>query len=223
MARYNLEQRGLDFESCGKKLKWSYEGTDEWGLINLLLDFKLFKQGHSKKICPIIIIKEDDLEYTCVFDYHYTVSSKNSSHTYRQTVFFRYSKALALPHFLMVPEKWYHRIGTYFGMQDIDFVEYPVFSKNYLLKGTDEDYVRFHFNHPELMRFFDQVGFYSLEGMNYLMILYVHEVLLPPDQISQLVNIGNRIHNFLADKTPDVELPEFIEFDPLSPLPPEIK
>src|SRR5687767_2639400 len=214
MARYRLENRISEFELCANDLSWKIQENDEWGLIKMLLDFKLFKKGHRRKICPIIITKDNELEYTCVFDYAYTISSKNSSRTFRQTVYFRYSKELALPHFVMVPEKWYHRIGTYFGMQDIDFVQYPEFSHNYLLKGDDEDYIRYHFNHPELIRFFDRVGFYSLEGMNYLMILYIHDVLLPHEQINQLVRIGNTIHNYMADKTPDISLPEFNIEDP---------
>lgn len=209
MARYKLDKRFGEFEGCAKKLNWSFKEEDEWGLIKLMLDFKLFKKGHRRKICPVIIMDEGDLEYSCVFDYSYTISSNNSSRTYRQTVYFRYSKALALPHFVMVPEKWYHRIGTYFGMQDIDFVEYPEFSHHYLLQGSDEDYIRHHFNHPELIKFFDKQDFYSLEGMNYLMVLYVHDVVLPENQIMQLVRIGNTIHNYLADKTPSIELPEF--------------
>jgi len=188
---------------------WSYKEQDDWGVIKWLLDFKLFRYGHKQKITPLIILEKDDLSFTCAFDYIYTVSSGKSSHTYRQTVYFRYSKALALPYFIMVPEKWYHRIGTYFGMQDIDFAQYPTFSKNYLLKGEDEDYIRYHFDNPELMRFFDSQGFYSLEGMNYLMIMYVHNVILPLEQMTQLIHIGNTVHNFLADKTPDIELPEF--------------
>ncbi len=107
----------------------------------------------------------------------------------------------------MVPEKWYHRIGTYFGMQDIDFIEYPEFSQNYLLRGADEDYIRYHFNHPEMIRFFDQQGFYSLEGVNYLMILYVNNVVLPTEQALQLVKIGDRLHDFFAVKTPALTLP----------------
>src|SRR5688500_6595166 len=112
MARYRLDKRISEFEGCAKKLSWAFKDEDEWGIIKLMLDFKLFKRGHRRKICPIIILDEGDLEYSCVFDYSYTISSNNSSRTYRQTVFFRYSKALALPHFVMMPEKWYHRLGT---------------------------------------------------------------------------------------------------------------
>lgn len=209
MARYRIENRLKDFEYCGRELSWPVHPNDEWGMIKWLLDFKLFKKGHGRKVCPLIIQKQDDLEFTSVFDYTYKISSKNSSRTYRQTVFFRYSKALALPHFMMIPEKWYHRLGIYFGMQDIDFVQYPTFSHNYLLQGKDEEYIRYHFDHPDLIRYFDRQGFYSLEGMNYLMVLYIHNTVLPKEQMLQLVNIGNRIHNYLAGKTPDIELPEF--------------
>lgn len=211
MARYKLDRRITEFESCAKSLKWAYKEIDDFGLIKLMLDFKLFKRGTRKKICPLIVIDEGNLEYTCVFDYTYTISTGKSSTTYRQTVYFRYSKLLALPHFVMVPEKWYHRIGTYFGMQDIDFVEYPAFSHNYLLQGEDEDYIRYHFDHPEMIKFFDNQSFYSLEGMNYLMILYIDNTVLPTDQMKQLVRIGNALHNYLADKTPDIHLPEFEE------------
>ncbi len=182
-------------------------------MLSWLLDFKLFKIGHRKKIMPVIIREEDDLSFTCLMDYIYTVSSNNSRHIYHQTVYFKYSKALALPHFLMIPEKWYHRLGVRFGMQDIDFVSYPDFSQNYLLQGEDEDYIRHYFNNPEMMRFFGLQDFYSMEGMNYLMILYVHNKILPREQMVQLVHIGNTLHNYFKGKTPDIRLPEEIEKD----------
>ncbi len=209
MARYKIDRRIDEFEVCAQTMGWVFKPDDEWGMIKWLLDFKLFRKGRHHKVTPIIIHESDDLGFTCAFDYIYTISTGKSSHTYRQTVYFRYSKALALPHFVMVPEKWYHRIGTYFGMQDIDFVQYPTFSQNYLLQGSDEDYIRYHFDNPDLVRFFDQQGFYSLEGMNYLLILYVHNVVMPQEQIIQLIHIGNTIHDYLAGKTPDIELPEF--------------
>ena len=176
-------------------------------MIKWLLDFHLFKKGGRKVISPMLMHKKDDLEFSSLFDYAYTVSTGKSTVTFRQTVYFRYSKALALPHFTMVPEKWYHRLGTYFGMQDIDFVEYPTFSENYLLQGRDEDYIRYHFDHPDMIRFFNQQGFYSMEGMNYLFVMYVNNVLLPAEQALQLVTIGDHLHDYFANKTPGISLP----------------
>lgn len=208
MGLFSKVDRMEDFSSCANTLGWELQPKDDFGMLKWLLDFNLFKLGGGKKISPIIRKRETELEHSCLFDYAYTVSTGKSAHTFKQTVYFRYSKSIALPHFVMVPEKWYHRVGTYFGMQDIDFVEYPIFSRNYLLKGEDEDYIRHHFDNPDLMRYFDQQGFYSLEGMNYLLILYVHNVLLPVEQSLQLVKIGDHLHDYFADKTPGIELPK---------------
>ncbi len=219
MSKVKRDTRQLTYEACAKKLQWTLRPKDDTGMLKWLLDFQLFKRGGRKTFSPMMIQHHGDLEFTCVFDYAYTVSSGKTTVTFRQTVYFKYSKALALPHFIMVPEKWFHRIGTYFGMQDIDFVEYPVFSQNYLLRGEDEDYIRHHFDHPEMIRYFDKQKFYSLEGMNYLMVLYVHNVVMPQQQIMQLVTIGNSLHNFFADKTPGIDLPEDgTEYD-MPPLP----
>lgn len=211
MAWYNPARREEEFRACANALDWTFKPADESGMINWLRDFKLFSVGMRHRIMPMIITREDELAFTTLFDYSYTISNGKTSVTYRQTVYFRYSKALALPAFVMVPEKWYHRIGTFFGMQDIDFVEYPEFSQNYLLRGSDEDYIRYHFHHPEMIRFFDQQGFYSLEGSNYLMIFYVHNVVLPQEQSLQLVNIGNALHDFFVQKTPSIDLPPMTE------------
>ncbi len=213
MLWYKKKERMEAFRSWASEKGWKYVEQDDMGTLKWLEDFSLFKYGSGRKIGPMMMLEEDDLTFRCLFDYTYTVSTGKSSATYWQTVFFRYSKKLALPHFIMVPEKWYHRVGTYFGMQDIDFVQYPEFSQNYLLRGKDEEYIRHHFDHPDMIRFFDTQDFYSMEGVNYLMIMYVSNKVLPKEQALQLVNIGNRLHDFLADKTPGIELPPGIALE----------
>ena len=213
MRWYKKKERQQEFKAWASQLQWKFIPDDDSGTLKYLEDFQLFKYGGSRKIGPMVILEDDDLAFRCLFDYTYTVSTGKSSATYWQTVFFRYSKKLALPHFIMVPEKWYHRIGTYFGMQDIDFVQYPEFSQNYLLRGKDEDYIRHHFDHPDMIRFFNRQGFYSMEGVNYFMIMYINNKVLPAEQALQLINIGNRLHDFLADKTPGIELPPGIAFE----------
>lgn len=208
MKKYRFEDREVDMRDCANRLDWKYIPKDDSGMLKWLLDFKLFRVGHSKEISPLITSKVNDLEFASAFDYKYVVSSNNSSVTYRQTVFFRYSKSIALPHFQLVPEKWYHRVGTALGMQDIDFVQYPEFSKNYLLRGMDEPYIRYHFEHPEMIRFFNNNALFSLEGVNYLMIAYMNNIVLSRNEIYSLVQLGNTMHDFFADKTPNVELPE---------------
>lgn len=207
MFRRNNKQLA-EYEAAARMLQWRFIPEGDKSMISWLKDFRLLKTGSSRLVAPMLMYKGHEMEHTCVFDYVYTVSTGKSSQTFKQTVYFRYSKALALPHFILMPERWYHRLGTYFGMQDIDFVEYPIFSKNYLLQGKDEDYIRYHFDHPEMIRFFDQQGSISMEGMNYLFILYSHNVQLPHDQIVEFVKVGDLLHDYLADKTPDIHLPD---------------
>lgn len=212
MSRNKSDSRLDVYRQCASELDWEWRPKDESGMIRWLEDFRLFKQGSGKKISPLILHKGDDLDFTSTFDYAYTVSTGKTTITFRQTVYFRYSKALALPHFILVPEKWYHRVGSYFGMQDIDFVEYPEFSQQYLLRGKDEDYIRYHFDHPEMVRYFRKQGGLHMEGMNYLLILYSHNVIMPRDHIRQLIQSGNTFHNYFSDKTPDIQLPEAPDF-----------
>lgn len=216
MRRYRKAQREEEWQYCASQLGWKYFPKDDTGILKWLLDFKLFKVGHTKEIGPIVISKDNDLEFSCAFDYKYLVSSGNSNAIYRQTVFFRYSKAIALPHFQLVPEKWYHRLGNLLGMQDIDFVAYPEFSQNYLLQGMDEPYIRYHFEHPEMIRFFNNHSRFSMEGMNFLMIAYMNNVLLYREDIKRLIHLGNTIHDFFSDKTPSIELPSESPQDGLS-------
>ncbi|MEC9473853.1 MAG: hypothetical protein VX584_04130, partial [Actinomycetota bacterium] len=49
---------------------------------------------------------------------------------------------LQLPTFVIRPENLFHKIGSTFGYQDIDFDAHPTFSKRYLLRGPDEEAIR---------------------------------------------------------------------------------
>jgi len=113
MPWYKKDGRAEELRACANALNWAFKPKDESGMIKWLLDFNLFKHGGGRKIEPLIITREDDLAFTCMFDYTYTISTGKSTATFHQTVYFRYSKALALPHFVMVPEKWYHRVGLH--------------------------------------------------------------------------------------------------------------
>ena len=59
------------------------------------------------------------------------------AHTYYQTFFFIQSKDLGLPEMLIYPEKFFHKVGSLLGMQDIDFEEWPEFSRKFLVQGDE--------------------------------------------------------------------------------------
>lgn len=177
-------------ERLAFELKMSFREKDQWNLHTLLVDFKLFRRGGRKGITNIMH-RADPLHNTDVyiFDYRYTISTGNSSKTFRQTVFFIHSKELGLPFFRMRPEHFFDKIGSWLGIEDIDFEDYSKFSQQYHLKGDNEDYIRYTMS-DEVLKFFTVEKKWFLEGINYYMILYQRDKQLSPAQIKVMYKKG---------------------------------
>ena len=92
-------------------------------------------------------------------DYRYTIGNGKNSTTWQQTVILFRSPSINAPRFEIKPEGWLHKVGGLIGLQDIDFVESPEFSKKYLLTGSDESAIR-DFLRPEVLQLL--VGFQNL-------------------------------------------------------------
>jgi hypothetical protein len=80
------------------------------------------------------------------------------------------STQLSLPYFLLRPEGILHKMGSAFGDQDIDFEEFPKFSRQYLLRGPEEQ-VRNVFNSNVLSYFDNDLG-WTLEGFETQLLVY---------------------------------------------------
>lgn len=187
-------------------LQMDFREKDDWGMIGFLKGFQLFSRGLGKKVTNILTHQDATIQMESrVFDYTYKISNGKSSKTFKQTVFFIQSKALGLPEFLLKPENFFHKIGVYFGMQDIDFHEYPEFSDQYLLKGKDEDYIRATMTDP-VLKFFTVEKDWCLEGVNYFLILYQNNVLLPPGKIRKFYRKGMEIAEMLIQEKPKLKL-----------------
>ncbi len=192
------DQRSRQLENVAHQLGMRYEAEDEWGLHTMLKDFQLFSKGRRPRITNMIWRQDGLLQLeTRIFDYRYTVSTGKSSRVFKQTVFFVQSKKLALPQFLLKPEHFFHKLGQWLGLQqDIDFERYPRFSEQYLLRGDDEGYIRASFP-EEAMQFFTIEKNWTLEGINYYLIFYRKNYLMPPSRIVNFYKKGMHIHQML--------------------------
>lgn len=196
----NPLSRKQHFERLAYQLEMKYSPTDEWGLTTLLKDFKLFRRGGRRRIKNLLEQRSGLHQIdTRIFDYHFTVSTGNSSQTFKQTVFFVESKELGLPQFLMKPENFFHRVAAFLGFDDIDFEEFPKFSENYYLKGEDEEYIRSSLN-EEFLKFFSVEKKWYLEGLNYYMIFYQFNKLLTPSRVQDLHQKGLRLVEMLKQE-----------------------
>lgn len=198
--RTRKPSRTEQLQSIAQSLHMDFSADDSLQILNLLKDFKLFGIGHSKKIKNLLweYDIEGDLK-SYIFDYQYTVSAGNSHHIHRRTVFFFYSKKLGLPDFRLQPEKFFHRIAGWLGWEDIDFVEHEVFSRQYHLKGNDEELIRDTFT-DDVCHYFQFQKNWCVEGLNYFLIVYRNENRLPVERIKEYYQIAREIYHILKDK-----------------------
>ncbi|MBK8502989.1 MAG: hypothetical protein IPL46_12695 [Saprospiraceae bacterium] len=186
-------KRGEDIQQIAGQLSCDYRSKDDFGLIKLLADFKLFNSGGRRSIRNILSHDVPSLDCKIwIFDYHYTISTGHSSHTVKQSVFFIQSKELGLPHFHLRPEHFLDKIGSWFGMEDIDFDEYSNFSKAYHLKGADEYMIRKTFSDRVIDYFTSEPGWH-VEGLNYYLVIYRAKKLLHPTQLAAFEGKGHEV------------------------------
>ena len=190
--------RTADLRRMASKLDLDFEEKDEWGIKALLRDFELFQKGGRRRITNIMSktlgLMEEKVN---IFDYQYTISTGKSSATYYQTVFFIQSKELGLPEMLIYPENFFHKIGELFGMQDIDFVEYPEFSRKFLVQG-DEWRIR-RLMDEELTKFFLIERHWCLESLGFYLVFYRRKALVKPKSMKALFNKGMALYEHLRD------------------------
>ncbi len=168
-----FNKRRNEIRKVAKELNMDFYEADDFGLVAFLEDFKLFSIGRSKKI-KNMLIRVDGKEGLDIriFDYRYVIGSGKSTQFFNQTVFYLHSEKLGLPQFMLKPENFFHRIGKFLGMpQDINFEEYPEFSKQYYLKGEEEAAVRSTFK-DDLLHFFTVEKNWTLEGRKFTLIFY---------------------------------------------------
>ncbi len=84
----NGAYRKIQLEKIANTTQFSYTSEDEFGLINLLKDFRLFKKGIRKTIVNMVRDKTASYESDFyVFDYHYKIYHDEDVLNFSQTVF----------------------------------------------------------------------------------------------------------------------------------------
>ncbi len=166
-----------------------------------LSDFHLFSHGHSKRLWNLLYAKSRNLTMAC-FDYKYTAHrpiplkgfhtyTRYQSVKYQSVLYFRF-EGTELPCFFLQPQNIWDKIGSYFGYQDINFDDYPVFSDYYLLRGTDEKLIRRLFTN-EVIQFYENQPDLNTEIAGNTLLYYHHSFT-----VDQRVN-PPLIHSFMEN------------------------
>lgn len=191
--------RDIQFEKIAEKSGLSYTYNDEFGLINLLKDFRIYKKGGEQKIENILGEKTElYISDFRIFDFQYAVQRGKNKLISRQTVFFVQSKNIGLPQFYMEPERYFTKASKYLGMEDIDFEAFSQFSDQYWLKGESESEIRSAMS-DKVLHYFTVEKDWSLEGLNYFMIFYKKDKIIPTTDLLEFYQKGKAIVDLFTE------------------------
>lgn len=156
------KKRSEALKLIANAMNFSFLRKGDDSLINAHDNFNLFSKGRSKKAANVMNGRANDMDIT-IMDYQYTTGNGKNSHIWSQSLVIVQSNLLQLPAFALSPENFFHKIGSIFGYKDIDFASHPKFSKQYLLRGDDEEAIRNTFS-DELLKFYEERKKLSTEG-----------------------------------------------------------
>jgi len=142
---YSSRRRSAALQKTAEELGLSFsaEGESEFAEV-MKSRIELFFIGSSRIISNVIHNISMPYAVMNVFDYSYTTGSgkSRSVHTFTCALA-KYDAKTEFPQFSLVPENFFNRLtDKLFMHSDINFDNYPEFSKKYLLRGNNEEAVR---------------------------------------------------------------------------------
>ncbi|MFO0947210.1 MAG: hypothetical protein U1D30_14915 [Planctomycetota bacterium] len=161
-----------------------------------IAELELFTQGRSRQVLNLLRGETRSVQLS-LFDYQYVTGSGKNATTHKTTALLIRSPSLMLPRFTLKPENFFHRIGTFFGLKDINFEEHPEFSRKYLLKGKNEEAVRALFV-PSRLEFFEGTNGTYVEGDGDQLVFCRPGERVDPDKLRSFLEEGFAIYSQLS-------------------------
>ena len=185
-ARKREQERTQGLKSAATLLGWQFAEEAPLNYIPNLENFALFSQGHSKQVKNLIYGETNGVK-AALFDYIYTIGHGKHSHTHYQSVVYFEPPNLNIPFFSLRPENVLHKLISALGYQDIDFGHRPTFSKQYLLRGTDEQGIRNVFS-DALLGFYEMSQGACTDGGGNQLFDFRPGLRTPPHEAQSFIN-----------------------------------
>ena len=198
MVRYFSKKRTDALTAFAESEHFSFSIKPDVTFLPSLSQFQLFSKGHSRKVSNVSHKHSAERDLT-IFDYRYTTGGGKNSHVWSQTVILYQSSRLELPSFTLRPENVFHKIGKSFGFKDINFDTHPLFSKQYLLRGEDEQDIRKLFTERALAYFDEKKGLCA-EGTGDRLLVYRSGKKIPPQNLPLFLETGLEVFNLFKKK-----------------------
>jgi hypothetical protein len=187
------KERTQALQLAAGHLGWSFAASAPLNMIAGLEQFGLFNQGHSREIKNFMYGEASGVK-AAVFDYVYAVGHGKHRHTYAQSVVYLEPSYLSVPHFSLRPEGFMLKVFQAFGYQDIDFGQRPEFSRQYILRGPDEQAIRRTFT-DGLLSFYETYPGTCTDGGGNQLFVYRSGYRFQPQEIQSYVGLGLNVAN----------------------------
>ena len=190
MARLRAKKRTEAMRAIAESLEMEFV-AEKCDPNTLGLDgIDLFEKGRSRQVLNLIKGTFEDTN-AFIFDYHYvTGGGKNSSHHSQTVIAYEICSedGFQLPQLTCKPERFFHKFADMFGFEDIDFEQYPEFSKAYRLKGENEDSVRKIFNETVIRQLeAESEQRWNVDGSGELLVIHKNDRIIKPEDCPQFL------------------------------------
>jgi hypothetical protein len=200
---------GYSYYATKKRREAMMEATESMGLtffpdgdedlLERLSLFKLFNQGHSRKMKNLIQGDSGEVKIA-IFDYHYTTGGGKNSQHHHQSIVALQSSQLICPDFTMRPEGMFDKIGSALGFQDIDFESHELFSRSFVLQGSNEEAIRSYFDQSVLDFFAAKPGI-SVEAQTGTLFFYRARKRIQPHEIKDNLAQAYEVYGMMVDRS----------------------
>lgn len=161
-----IENNGFQYEAIASTTR--LKKLHLWG-------FKLLLKGDNEEVTKLMFKKDNNLDLF-IFEYKYQgifdgpTNNSAITYSYQKAVYFELEQYQEVS-FNLYPEGFIEKTKQSILSNDIDFEDYPVFSKSYALYGENEEAIRKLFTKP-LLEFLQQNKGFSVEYRKGGMLIY---------------------------------------------------
>ena len=106
----------------------------------------------------------------------------------------------AIPHFVLDRENIFGGVNDQVGYADIDFDQYPDFSRRFYLGGKDPNAIRAFFN-QQLIFFFESHRYYRVESTGDCLLIKGRNRLSSIQEIKRLLAFSNELMSLINPQT----------------------
>lgn len=196
---YAAKKRREELMQHAESMGLTFIPDGDADLLDRLSVFKLFNQGHSRKMKNLIQGDSGEVNIA-IFDYQYTTGGGKNQQTHLQSIVALQSNQLVCPDFTMRPERMFDKLGSALGFQDIDFESHQMFSSSFVLQGSDEAAIRKYFD-QSVLDFFSAKPGISVEAQTGTLFFYRARQRIQPREIKDNLAQAYEVFGMMVDRS----------------------